>query len=68
MSLLPEGLGNAKSELVLKFSKGFNSKLSDYTFKGYKPVEARINFIVYWKNDNNEKESKIVLPELLFRR
>jgi ATP-dependent DNA helicase RecQ len=68
LSILPEGLGNAKSELVLKFSQAFNAKLNIYTSKGYKLVDAKINFIVNWKNENSEKESMTILPEILLRK
>jgi hypothetical protein len=27
-----------------------------------------VNFIVYWKKEDTEKESKIILPELYFER
>jgi ATP-dependent DNA helicase RecQ len=66
--LFPNGLGNDKSEQVLSFSTGFNSKLNTYISKGYKPFEAKVNFIVHWTNKNNNKESKIILPELLLRK
>jgi ATP-dependent DNA helicase RecQ len=61
--ILPEGLGNEQSELVVKFSQKFKESLSLYHSAGYRLADARANFIVYWKNENNEKESKIILPE-----
>lgn len=68
LTILPEGLGNAKNELLLKYSKGFAAKLNNYISKGYIPANAHVNFIVNWKNENNDKESKIVLPVLFLRR
>ncbi len=68
LTILPEGLGNAKNELLIKYSKGFAAKLNNYISKGYITANAHANFIVYWKNENNDKESKIVLPVLLLRR
>jgi ATP-dependent DNA helicase RecQ len=67
LTIRQEGLGNVRSDLILKFSQAFNAKLNIYTSKGYKPVEARANFIVYWKNEHSEKESKVVLSEILLR-
>ncbi|MGB4770009.1 MAG: RecQ family ATP-dependent DNA helicase [Chitinophagaceae bacterium] len=67
LTILPEGLGNAKQELLLKFSQAFNSKIRTYLSKNYNPVEARVNFVVYWKNERSKKESKVVLSEILLR-
>jgi len=36
--------------------------------KGYHIKGAKVNFIVYWKKEDAEQESKIILPELYFER
>jgi len=36
--------------------------------KGYKLKSAKVNFIVYWLNDETEQEVKIILPELYFEK
>jgi ATP-dependent DNA helicase RecQ len=65
---LLDGIGNAKSEIILRFSKGFNSKFNTYISKGYKPYKAKVNFIIYWKSENNQNEAKIILPEIVLRK
>jgi ATP-dependent DNA helicase RecQ len=49
--------------LALKFSQKFAALLSSYQSFGYRFTGAKANTIVYWKNENNDKESKIILPE-----
>lgn len=63
-----EGCKNEKGELILKFSKTFLEKLSEIKKNGFELTEARVNYIVYWKDDNKNIEVKIVLPELQFER
>ena len=63
-----EGCKNSKGELILKFSKSFIEKLISIKQSGFLLKEAKINFIVYWKDENKEIEVKIVLPELLFEK
>ena len=62
-----EGCKNNKGELVLKFSRSFLEKLSEIKQSGFQLKEAKVNFIVYWTNDD-KKEVKIVLPELCFEK
>lgn len=59
------GCTNQKGELVVKFSNKFNKQLMMEESKGYTVKEARVNFIVYWKNVEKDLETKIVLPELI---
>ena len=35
---------------------------------GYELTSAKVNFIVYWQNDEMISEIKIVLPELHFKK
>jgi ATP-dependent DNA helicase RecQ len=63
-----EGCANSRDELVLKFSKRFLEILEKQEKPGYKPKSAKVNHIVYWKNEEMEKEVKIVLPELSFEK
>ncbi|MFT3747039.1 MAG: RecQ family ATP-dependent DNA helicase [Agriterribacter sp.] len=63
-----EGCKNSRGELVLKFSKRFLDKLSEIKKNGFGLEEAVVNFIVYWKGEENSNEAKIVLPELRFER
>ena len=63
-----EGYANAKGDLVLKFSKKFIEVLNSQERKGYKLKEVKTNFVLYWKKPDEEKETKIILPELYFER
>lgn len=68
ITISDEGCKNEKGELVLKFSKKFLEKKSELKKNGFELKEAKVNFIVYWKDDENKVEVKIVLPELLFEK
>ena len=63
-----EGYANARGDLVLKFSKKFIEVLNSQERKGYKLKEVKVNFMLYWKKADEEKEIKIILPELYFER
>jgi ATP-dependent DNA helicase RecQ len=63
-----EGCTNNSGDIVLKFSKKFNETISELKEQGYHLKYARINFILYWKDSDKEKESKVILPELDFER
>lgn len=63
-----EGCTNVNGESVLKFSKQFLATLADVQRKGYRLKEAKVNFIVYWKKQDQEQEIKIILSELYFER
>ena len=52
---------------VLKFSTNFGEKLEVLQQKGYMLKTIKVNFIVYWKCDEN-KEVKIILPELILKK
>lgn len=59
---------NSDRQPVVKFSKSFIRKKGEMAAKGYKVLEARVNFIVYWKPEDSDREIKILLPELLFQK
>lgn len=56
-----------QKEPVLKFSRNFGEKLEVLQQKGYMLKTIKVNFIVYWKCDENE-EVKIILPEFVLRK
>lgn len=60
------GCKDSKGNSILKFSKKFAEFIAYQEQKGYKLKEAKVNFIVYWKKENEEKEIKVILPELFF--
>ncbi len=63
-----EGCANNSGDIVLKFAKKFNETISQLKDQGYHLKNARINFILYWKDPEKEKESKVILPELDFEK
>ena len=63
--VMEEGLGNSNRELLIKYSKKFREDLQNRLSKGFRIQEAKINFIIYWKDEAKEKEIKIILPKLL---
>jgi ATP-dependent DNA helicase RecQ len=68
LSIIPEGCTNKRGQTVLRFSKGFRSKLDQWKAKGYSPASARVHYAVWWKNKETGQESKIILPELVFHK
>ncbi len=64
LTILNEGLGNTNGELIIKFSKNFCQVLELRKEKGFEVLEAKVNFIVYWKDEQKNVEVKVVLPEL----
>ncbi|WP_423129967.1 RecQ family ATP-dependent DNA helicase [Gaoshiqia sp. Z1-71] len=63
-----EGCANSKDALVLKFSKKFLESIETQVKRGYRLKRAKVNFIVYWREEDTGQEVKIVLPELYFER
>jgi ATP-dependent DNA helicase RecQ len=67
LTITPEGLATEKG-LVIRFSNEFTKSLHHLNEKGYQLVNATANFVVHWLNNNNEKEVKIILPEITFKK
>lgn len=57
---------NTQGQSILKFSKHFIEKIQDMKTKNYLLKSAKVNFILYWLKEGEEKEIKIVVPELYF--
>jgi ATP-dependent DNA helicase RecQ len=68
--LLLDGAGcsTKKGHSILRFSKHFVNKIQELSVKGYEPKSAKVNFIVYWLNEETKQELLVVLPEVLFER
>ncbi|MDD3954699.1 MAG: 3'-5' exonuclease, partial [Lentisphaeria bacterium] len=62
------GWANPDGQLVLKFSRQFNEKLLAIEKSGFLLHEAKIGFILYWKEEDAKEEVKIILPELYFNK
>jgi ATP-dependent DNA helicase RecQ len=59
---------NSKGQSVLKFSQQFVKQIQSMRERNYELKIAKVNFILYWLKEGEEKEVKIVLPELYFER
>lgn len=68
ITISDDGCKNEKGELVLKFSKKFLDRLVEIKNNGFELKEAKVNFIVYWTDEDKKIEVKIVLPELNFEK
>lgn len=66
--LSDEGCLNNNTELVLKFSKSFREKVKEFEEKGFNIKGCKINYLLYWKAEDSDREVIIVLPELYFER
>jgi ATP-dependent DNA helicase RecQ len=64
-----EGLFNSEKELIVKFSKSFNSKVKRLQNRGFKVTDASVLFMLYWKDERQDgSEIRIVLPEIGLER
>lgn len=63
-----EGCKNERGELVLKYSMRFLERLDQIKKSGFELKEAKVNFIVYWTDNDKNMELKIILPELHFSK
>lgn len=63
-----EGCKNKKGEFVLKYSKKFLARIEELNANGFQLKDAKVNFIVYWTDEDKKVEVKIILPELLFEK
>jgi hypothetical protein len=59
-------------EQIVKFSKTFQSVRESLENQGFQLIQSKIRFILLWEKNNEDtgeqKEIKIVLPELYFER
>ena len=56
---------NSQGKAVLRFSQAFQQNLLGFEQKGYVIQDVRVNWLVYWKNPETEKEVLVVLPEVI---
>ena len=63
-----EGCRNKAGELILKFAKAFSEKVARLRDMEFRPAYAEVDFIVYWPDEQRQKEVAIVLPRLYFKR
>lgn len=59
---------NGRDVRIVKFSKAFVEKLKLLESKNYKLIKSTIQFIVFWKNENDAEEVPIILANLYFTK
>ncbi|MFO8054209.1 MAG: ATP-dependent helicase, partial [Bacteroidales bacterium] len=57
-----------RGQTVVKFSKQFVAWMGEKKKKNYVLKAAKVNNIVYWQKDGDNKEVKIIMPELYFEK
>lgn len=62
------GCYNSEETCIIKFSKSFQNTINLYHQKGYQLSEAKVNYILYWKKEQQPDEILIILPELKFKK
>jgi len=63
-----EGCLDNNGNCIVIFSSGFKERMAAFERKGYKLKSAAINYMVYWKKEDFEKELIIILPELKLQK
>jgi ATP-dependent DNA helicase RecQ len=66
LNVSAEGLANGTGGTIVRFSNKFKERVHDLNNKGYYIANANANFVVYWTNQESNREIKIILPELTF--
>lgn len=56
---------NANGESVLRFSNSFKKTLESFEIKGYTIHKVYVNWMVYWKDPEMDKEALVILPEVV---
>ena len=55
-------------KFVLKFSKKFRAEFEKWKEAGYAFSKAKVNFIVWWYSRDDDREYRIVLPEIVLQK
>lgn len=58
------GCRDRQGNQILCFSKEYKKYLQTFLKKGYRIAAAKVSLMVYWKQDGEEKEVLVVLPQL----
>ena len=61
-----KGCIDEKGNRIIIFSASFKQDMKKHTIRGYKPLSAKVNHILFWKQEDRENETLIVLPQLEF--
>ncbi len=62
------GCMDKNGSYIVLFSAKFKNDIQIYMEKGYKPLSAKVNHILFWKQEDSEKETLIILPQLTFAK
>ena len=69
LNVREDGVYDHRGNLVLKFSKSFNeNRYLPLKSKGYEISDTEVNFVVWWKGRDMDKEIRTVIPKLWFKR
>jgi ATP-dependent DNA helicase RecQ len=68
LHLLEDGLANTHGAQILKYAQKFRTDLNHYVERGFRIAAAKVNFVVYWKDEAKGVESRIILPRLLLKK
>ena len=55
---------NGRFFSVASFSKAFKERIARWATQGYYPTAATVQFVVAWKNKDDEKDTFIILPSM----
>ncbi|HHU73642.1 MAG TPA: RecQ family ATP-dependent DNA helicase [Clostridiales bacterium] len=53
---------------ILYFSERFKKELKQFKRKGYQPIDAKVDYVLYWKEEKKEQEVPIVFAVLEFEK
>lgn len=62
------GCLDSSGRRILYFSERFKGELQQFKQKGYHLVSARVDYVLYWKQEEEENEVPIVFPVVEFER
>ena len=62
------GCTDSNRTLLVKFSKKFQNDVARRREQGYNPSQARVGWVVLWRNEKMKNEIKVLLPEIEFER
>ncbi|TVP53234.1 MAG: RecQ family ATP-dependent DNA helicase [Mongoliibacter sp.] len=59
---------NEEWQSVLRFSNAFKITLEDFAQKGYQVQSVKVNWMLYWRDPDEDKEILVLLPEVVMGR
>lgn len=63
-----DGCKNENEELNSKILRKLSGRMAEIKGKGFELKEAKVNFILFRKDEDNNIEVKIIQPELYFEK